>query len=298
MPRQTNLDLDLVRTFLVVCEQRSFTRAGGRLGRSQSAISLQIRRLEDQLGQSLLSRDPRHVVLTEQGESFLPQARRLLRLNDEILAGLAADDVEGEVRLGAPEDFATLHLPTVLGAFARSHPKVALTVTCDLTLNLLDSLREGTLDMALVKREPLGPDLGVRVWREPLVWVGLDAELAQRAGPMPLVAAPSPCVYRKRAIAALDAEGRAWRAAYTSPSLAGQLAALRGGLGLSVLPREMAPDDLTILTEGLPRLEDAEIALIKARGTSPPAAERLADYILSALDRQRLEPLTRTGGAI
>ena len=297
MPRQTNLDLDLVRTFLVVCEQRSFTRAGGRLGRSQSAVSLQIRRLEDQLGQSLLSRDPRHVVLTEQGESFLPQARRLLRLNDEILAGLAADDVEGEVRLGAPEDFATLHLPTVLGAFARSHPKVALTVTCDLTLNLLDSLREGTLDMALVKREPLGPDLGVRVWREPLVWVALDAELAQRAGPMPLVAAPSPCVYRKRAIAALDAEGRAWRAAYTSPSLAGQLAALRGGLGLSVLPREMAPDDLTILTEGLPRLEDAEIALIKARGASPPAAERLADYILSALDRQRLEPMTRTGGA-
>ena len=297
MPRQTNLDLDLVRTFLVVCEQRSFTRAGGRLGRSQSAISLQIRRLEDQLGQALLSRDPRHVVLTEQGESFLPQARRLLRLNDEILAGLAADDVEGEVRLGAPEDFATLHLPTVLGAFARSHPKVALTVTCDLTLNLLDSLREGTLDMALVKREPLGPDLGVRVWREPLVWVGLDAELTQRAGPIPLVAAPSPCVYRKRAIAALDAEGLAWRAAYTSPSLAGQLAALRGGLGLSVLPREMAPDDLTILTDGLPRLEDAEIALIKARGASPPAAERLADYILSALDRQRLEPLPRVGGA-
>jgi len=296
MPRLTNLDLDLVRTFLVVCEQRSFTRAGGRLGRSQSAISLQVRRLEEQLGQSLLSRDPRHVVPTEQGEAFLPQARRLLRLNDEILAGLAADDVEGEVRLGAPEDFATLHLPTVLGAFARSHPKVALTVTCDLTLNLLDRLREGALDMALVKREPLGPDLGVRVWREPLVWVGLDRDLLQREGPVPLIAAPSPCVYRKRAIAALEGGGRSWRATYTSPSLAGQLAALRGGLGLSVLPREMAPDDLTILTEGLPRLEDAEIALIKARGAAPPAAERLADYILSALDRQRLEPLPRVAG--
>lgn len=294
MPRLTNLDLDLVRTFLVVCEQRSFTRAGGRLGRSQSAISLQVRRLEAQLGQSLLSRDPRHVVLTEHGEAFLPQARRLLRLNDDILAGLAADDVEGEVRLGAPEDFATLHLPAVLGAFARSHPKVALTVTCDLTLNLLDGLREGTLDMALVKREPLGPDLGVRVWREPLVWVCLDADQAQAEGPIRLVAAPSPCVYRKRAVAALEAAGRSWRATYTSPSLAGQLAALRGGLGLSVLPREMAPDDLTILTEGLPRLEDAEIALIKARGAAPPAAERLADYILSSLDRQRLEPMPRS----
>lgn len=296
MPRLTNLDLDLVRTFLVVCEQSGFTRAGERLGRSQSAISLQVRRLEAQLGQPLLSRDPRHVTLTEQGEAFLPQARRLLRLNDEILAGLAAEDVEGEVRLGAPEDFATLHLPSVLGAFARSHPKVSLTVTCDLTLNLLDRLREGALDMALVKREPLGPDLGVRVWREPLVWVALDADLIHRDGPLPLVAAPSPCVYRKRAIAALDETGRAWRATYTSPSLAGQLAALRGGLGLSVLPREMAPDDLTILTEGLPKLADAELALLKARGAAPPAAERLADYILSALDRQRLEPLAKPTG--
>lgn len=298
MPRLTNLDLDLVRAFLVVCEQRSFTRAGERLGRSQSAISLQVRRLEEQLGQPLLSRDPRHVALTEQGEAFLPQARRLLRLNDEILAGLGADDVEGEVRLGAPEDFATLHLPKVLGAFARSHPRVALTVTCDLTLNLLDRLREGALDIALVKREPLGPDLGVRVWREPLVWVGLDADLVQRSGTLPLVAAPSPCVYRKRAIAALDQTGRAWRATYTSPSLAGQLAALRGGLGLSVLPREMVPDDLTILTEGLPRLEDAEVALLKARGTPPAAAERLADYILSALDRQRLEPPGKASGSV
>ena len=126
------------------------------------------------MGQPLLSRDPRHVAPTEQGAAFLPQARRLLRLNDEILASLGADEIEGEVRLGAPEDFATQHLPAVLGSFARSHPRIALTVTCDLTLNLLDRLSEGALDLALVKREPLGPDLGVRVWREPLVWVALD----------------------------------------------------------------------------------------------------------------------------
>ena len=213
MPRLTNLDLDLVRTFLAVSEARSFTRAGARLGRTQSAISLQIRRLEAQLGQTLLSRDPRHVVLTETGEAFLPQARRLLRLNDDILAGMAAEDVEGEVRLGAPEDFATTHLPSVLGAFARSHPRVALSVTCDLTLNLLDRLRDGSLDLALVKREPLGPELGVRVWREPLVWVGLGPELIRPGLVTPLVVAPSPCVYRRRAITALEADSRPWRAA-------------------------------------------------------------------------------------
>jgi len=285
MGRLTNLDLDLVRAFLAVAEARSFTRAGERLGRTQSAISLQIRRLEDQVGQALLSRNPRHVALTEQGEAFLPQARRLLRLNDEILAGLTADDVEGQVRLGAPEDFATLHLPGVLAAFGRSHPKISLSVTCDLTLNLLDRLRGGELDIALVKREPLGPDLGVRVWREPLVWVGLDGD-SWTDGITPLIAAPSPCVYRKRAIMALESAGRAWRAAYTSPSLSGQLAALRAGLGVSVLPHEMVPNDLTVLTGGLPVLADAEIALLRASTAVPPAADRLADFILTSLDRR------------
>ncbi len=285
MPRLTNLDIDLVRAFVAVTEARSFTRAGERLGRSQSAISLQIRRLETQLANPLLSRNPRHVVLTSQGEALLPMARRLLRLNDDIVAGLAAKDVEGEVRLGAPEDFATLHLPGVLGAFARTHPRIALSVTCDLTLNLLEQLRSGALDIALVKREPLGPDLGLRVWREPLVWVGLDPDVVQE-GPARLVVAPSPCVYRKRAISALEAAGFEWRPAYTSPSLSGQLAALRAGLGVSVLPREMVPPDLTVLSGALPALADAEIALLKASTAIPPAAERLAEFILTSLDRR------------
>ena len=284
-----NLDLDLLRALVTVAEARSFTRAGERLGRSQSAISLQIRRLEERLGQRLLSRDPRQVVLTAEGETFLPQARRLLRLNDEIIAGLAGDDVEGEVRLGAPEDFATMHLPDILGEFARAHPRVALSVTCDLTLHLLDRLRDGALDIALVKREPLGPDLGVRVWREPLVWVAADPGVLERSAVAPLVVAPSPCVYRRRATTALEAVGRAWRAAYTSPSLAGQHAALRAGLGVTVLPRDMTPADLTILgsEHGLPVLADAEIALLRAPAAVPPAAERLAGFVLSALDRRQ-----------
>ncbi|WP_304170966.1 LysR substrate-binding domain-containing protein [Phenylobacterium aquaticum] len=289
MDRIVNLELDLVRAFVTVAEARSFTRAGVRLGRTQSAISLQMRRLEDRLGAQLLSRDPRHVVLTSAGEAFLPQARRLLRVNDEIVADLRGDDLEGEVRLGAPEDFATVHLPEILGQFSRAHPKVALAVTCDLTLNLLDRLREGALDLALVKREPLGPDLGVRVWREPLVWVAADAAVLKPGEPAPLVVAPAPCVYRKRAVAALEARGRTWRAAYTSPSLAGQHAALRAGLGLTVLPRDMVPPDLKVLgaAEDLPWLEDAEIALLKPRAAIPTAADRLAEFVLSSLDRKQ-----------
>ena len=128
----------------------------------------------------------------------------------------------------------------------------------------------------------------MRVWREPLVWAAADAAVLKPDEAAPLVVAPAPCVYRKRAVAALDAQGRSWRAAYTSPSLAGQHAALRAGLGLSVLPRDMIPPDLKVLgaAEGLPQLEDAEIALLKARTAIPVAADRLAQFILGALDRR------------
>lgn len=284
MTRLVNLDLDLLRALVAVADAKSFTRAGERLNRSQSTVSLQISRLEAQIGARLLSRDPRHVALTPAGEALLPRARRLLHMNDELVQELSSAELEGEVRFGAPEDFATVHLPEILGRFAALHPKVRLNVTCDLTLNLMDQMSEGRLDLCLVKREPLGPDLGVRVWREPLVWVAANEEVLEREGPLPLVVAPSPCVYRKRAVTALEAHSRDWRVAYTSPSLAGQHAALRAGLGLSVLPREMAPRDLRVLSgaDGLPDLHEAEIALLKSRAPSR-ATEALSTEILQSL---------------
>ena len=283
------LDLQLLQTFALVADSGSMTRAATRLGRTQASVSLQISRLEAQLGGPLFTRAPRGVRLTEKGELLLPQARRLLRLSDEILAGLSDEGLEGEVRLGAPEDFATTHLPEILAAFSKAHPRVALQVTCELTMGLLEMIRDGRLDLALVKREPMGPDLGVRVWREPLVWVAASPDQIAPDQPAPLVVAPSPCVYRRRAIRALEQARRSWRVTYTSPSLAGQHAALRAGLGLSVLPREMAPRDLDTLgpDSGLPALEDTEIALMKAPGSLSRAAERLGQYVLEALDRER-----------
>ena len=283
------LDLQLLQTFALVADSGSMTRAATRLGRTQASVSLQISRLEAQLGGPLFTRAPRGVRLTEKGELLLPQARRLLRLSDEILAGLSDEGLEGEVRLGAPEDFATTHLPEILAAFSKAHPRVALQVTCELTMGLLEMIRDGRLDLALVKREPMGPDLGVRVWREPLVWVAASPDQIAPDQPAPLVVAPSPSVYRRRAIRALEQARRSWRVPYTSPSLAGQHAALRAGLGLSVLPREMAPRDLVTLgpDSGLPALEDTEIALMKAPGSLSRAAERLGQYVLEALDRER-----------
>jgi DNA-binding transcriptional LysR family regulator len=284
-PRLVNLDIDLIRAFVAVAEAKSFTRAGARLGRTQSTVSLQIKRLEDQVNAELFARDPRRVVLTAQGEGFLVQARRIIRLNDEIIGEMFEHALEGEVRFGAPEDFATTHLPSILGDYARAYPHVSLSVTCDLTLKLIEKMQQGELDLALIKREPVGADMGVRVWREKLVWVGAGDDVVHDGAPVPLVVAPSPCVYRKRATAALDAVGRSWRIAYTSPSLAGQNAALRAGLGVTVLPTEMVPDDLYRFPAGVfPHLVDAEIALIRASKTLPVPAERLANVILASLD--------------
>ncbi len=281
--RLVNLELDLLRAFVTVVETGSFTRTAALLGRTQPAISLQIRRLEDQLRSPLLDRAGKGVVVTTEGAGLLPQARRLLRLNDEIVSTLGEGDLEGEVRFGAPEDVATIHLPGILGAFARSHPRIKLAVTCDYTANLLDQMSRGGLDLALIKREPVGPELGVRVWGEPLSWVALDPSILE-ASPLPLIVAPAPDIYRKRALGALEAAGIAFRAAFTSPSFAGQMAALRAGLGIGVLPAAMAPRDLTLLGDPLPPLSDSEIALVSARGAGGPAG-LLAQEVLRALER-------------
>jgi len=285
MPGTRTLDLDLLRAFVTIAETGSFTRAGGRLGRSQSAISLQVKRLEDQLGRAVFHRTPRSLMLTADGERLLGPARQLLRLNDTTIAELFEPDMIGAVRLGVPEDFATAHLPAVLAAFAKAHPLVELEVACDLTLNLLDAFHAGRFDLVLVKREPSAPLEGVRVWREPLVWVARDQHAAEGFAAIPLVVSPEPCVYRKRACAALDAVGRKWRVAYTSTSLAGSVSAVSAGLGITVLPREMVPAQLTAITRdhALPVLHDTEIALIEAPGLSD-TAHRLAQHIVSALE--------------
>ncbi len=286
MESTVNIPPDLLRAFVAVVECGGFSQAAERLLRGQSAVSLQVKRLEDRLGVKLLDRNPRRVALTPEGELLLDRARRILRLNDELVAQFSEVELSGLVRLGAPEDFATSHLPAVLARFARAHPRVALEVTCELTLEVIERFRTGGLDIALVKREPLGGIGGIRVWREPLVWVAGDRHLAEPDGPLPLAVSPRPCVYRKRATDALDAAGRSWRIAYTCGSLAGTHAAVRAGLGVTVLPKAMVPHDLTMLDAvsfGLPDLADTEMALLSAPQLSP-AAQRLRDVIVRELE--------------
>lgn len=285
MPRPLpNLEIELVRTFVTIAGVGNFTRAAGILRRQQSTISLQVKRLEDSLGQKLIERNPRLVRLTSEGEIFLGYARRLLDLNDEVVARVSEPHMHGIVRLGAPEDFATRHLSAVLARFAQAYPAVALEVTCDLTLHLLDKFRKGALDLALIKRDRQAHASGIRVWREPLVWVRAERDFWAVEPALPLVVSPTPCVYRKRATDALDRAKRKWRVAYTCGSLAGSLAAVRAGLGMTVLPKDMVPPDLHAIDGApLPDLKDTEVALMERDRLSTPA-QRLKEHIVKSLE--------------
>ena len=284
MPKPlTNLDIDLVRTFVTVARLGSFTQAAERLGRQQSTISLQIARLETAVDTRLFERSPRLVRLTPEGKVFLDYAQRMLDLNDEVVARFGEPMMTGLVRLGTPEDFATRHLPDVLARFAQAYPSVALEVTCDLTLNLMDRYRSGDFDLVLVKQEPSVKAKGIRVWREPLVWVSGSRDFLDQGGPVPLVVSPPPCVYRKRATTALDRAKMSWRISYTCGALSGALAAVTAGLGVAVLPKDMVPSGLHVSDGGrLPNLKDSEIALLQTKDLSLPA-QRLKDHIVRSL---------------
>lgn len=290
-------DLDLLRSFMAIADSGGFSRAAERIGRTQSTISLQIKRLEAGLGQSLFQREGGRggrTVLTPQGEVLLTYARQILHISDEARSRLMEPEVDGVVRLGTPEDFATVHLAEVLARFARAHPRVALTVNCDFTVNLLDAFSKGQYDLVLFKRalqsghvRDAGNAGGTGVWRETLVWVAGSRLVLSRSEPLPLVLAPAPDVYRRGALAALDAAGRSWRIVLTSPSLAGLQAAVRAGLGVTILPREMVPPDLVVLgdpSHDLPALPATEIVLYRAPGSTSPAATRLGDHIVQSLE--------------
>lgn len=285
-----DVDTALLRTFLVLAQTGSFSRTGALIGRSQSAVSGQIRKLEETFGRVLLARDTRNVRLTADGERLLVHARAMVAQADAMLARFRTPEVSGEVRFGSPEDFASAYLPDILGVFAAAHPAVELHVTCQLTLPLVAEFEAGRQDLIIVKQDPARPYAGGRALRlEQLVWVaaaGITAEFcrAQAERTLPLVLSPAPCVYRSRAIEALDAAHVAWTGVYSSPSFAGQAAAVRAGLGYAVMPRAMVPQDLTVL-DGWPELAVAEIALLgKAR--LEPAAAALAQFVTERVPRR------------
>ena len=279
-----SIDTLTLQSFIEVAETGSFTKAADRVGRSQSAISQQMAKLEALLGKTLITRG-KILQLTPDGELFLSYARRIYALHNEALDRFYAPELEGEVCFGVPEDFASVYLSDILAQFARIHPRVRLSIECDLTLNLLSRFRDGAFDLVLVKmNRPEDFPNGLDVLEEPLAWAGNPA-LAQGDEPVPLILAPKPCVYRAAAMFALDRAGRRWRIALSSPSHAGTLAAVKAGLGLTLLPRPMIPETIPVLAGTiLPAPGDIHVSLLKHR-QDIPAINSLEEFVFRRLRR-------------
>ncbi|MCK1425457.1 LysR family transcriptional regulator [Bradyrhizobium sp. 180] len=279
------LDLELLRSFVSVIEAGGFTRAGERVHRTQSTVSQQIKRLEEDVGQALLHRDGKDVRPTEAGERLLSYARRLLSLAEEARDVLRQPEGEGAIRLGIPEDFAAYRLAKLLGAFSRSHPRLRLDVRADQSKHLARDLERGELDLALYKREAGAKD-AIAVWPERVHWVTSKSHPVDVNVPsVPLIGFPLGCIYRAGAIHALESAGRAWHTAYTSSSLAGIQAAVAAGMGLSILSEMAIQSDHRVLTakDGFAPINRTEVALMAAPGASP-ATLRLADRLAEFCD--------------
>ena len=277
-----NIDTIALQCFIAVAETGSFTRAAERVGRTQSAISQQISKMESLLGKVLLVRG-KAFTLTPEGEIFLGYARRIFALHREALDRFKEPELEGEVRFGLPENFASVYLSEILADFLRIHPRILLNIECDLTLTLFERFKKKEFDLVLVKmNRPEDFPNGLDVWSEPLKWVG-DLSLIDPAKPVPLILAPQPCVYRASAVKSLERASRSWRLVFSSPSYAGAVAAVRAGMGISVMPQTMIPDDLQAIDSAvLPKLADTHISLIKHVANNA-AVNTLEEFVLRRL---------------
>ena len=288
----TTFDIDALRAVVAGTDLGSFARAAIQLGRSQSAISMQLKKLEQQAGTQLFVRKGRGLVPTEAGEAFVTYARRIVALNDEAALALGSTTTTAAVRLGLPQDFFDDVMPATLKAFAGAHENVHVEVRAGENHNLAEEVRSGRLDVAIAFFKSGANDEGEVLCDLPMQWLACEAFLGALAeSPVPLVLFNHPCLFRQAALAALEQGETRWRAALTTPSLPGIWAALRTGLGVAVRTDHGRPDDIACVGRSLklPALPPIEVRLLMAPNASPLAHD------LSAVLRQ--ETLARVGGA-
>ncbi len=280
-----NLPMDVLRSFVTVAELRGFTQAGELLGRSQPAISLQIKRLEEIIGSPLLKRSGQQLDLTQAGRVLFDYAKRILALNDEALAQFIKPVVSGRIHFGIPSEFATALLPKIVGRFAQSYPSVTLEVTCDLSKNLLRDKPERPFDLILALHDDPNASRTDRVKVEELVWVTSTDHQAHLQPVVPLIAAPEGCIYRNRGVQALDNAGQSWRIVYTIPDLTGIQAAIEEGLGVTVLAKSTVPDNLQIIkpSEKFPKLGKIGVSLNYQNKDTNDAITRLVEFVKTSL---------------
>ncbi|CDX18444.1 Transcriptional regulator, LysR family [Mesorhizobium sp. ORS 3324] len=285
--RRVTFDLDVLRTFVIGMELGSFAKAAGRLGRSTSAVSAQLKKLEEQAATPIFRKAGRGLALTEAGETMLGYARRLIELNDEAASAIRDVELEGWVRLGLQEDFGEAVLPEVLGRFARAHPKVRIEARIGRSHELAERVLSGSLDIALAWHDGTTLPYSRHVADVQARWIGPAKPM--EAGPhgeaLPLVVFEAPCLLRTVATETLDRAGLAWRMAFSSPSLGGIWAAVAAGLGLTIRTDIGLPASVRALAPGLlglPALPKMALHLHQKDAELDPVAARLAEILLQS----------------
>lgn len=270
--------------FLAVAETQSFTKASEKVKRTQSALSQQIAKLETLLGKPLFTRG-KQITLTEDGKLFYAYAKKIMMLQHEALLHFTQPVIKGEVRFGLPEDFSALFLDQVLKAFYTQYPGILINIECDLSLNLLERFNQKEFDLILYKSsDSPATTMGQEVWSEKLEWVivkeGYDKNFQNQS--IPLILSPSPCIYRARALEALEAKSLKWHITFTSTGYNSKIAAVKAGLGITILPKSMIPQGFEAYPGNyLPPLFDTHFCLLKH--TNTPQINTFEAYILNKL---------------
>jgi len=265
---------------MAIAEMGSFTLAGEQLGRTQSAISLQIKKLEELLGQAVFYRQGHNFELTQAGQTLRQYAVQILQLNDRLLGEFNQQTVAGKVRLGIPSEFAIALLPKIVGSFSRQNPQITLEVTCDLSRNLVAGLKKQQYDVVLsLSDNPSNNQQYLK--RDKLVWVASPGFNYQNQAPLPLIVAPKGCIYRHRAMSCLEQVSMPWQIIYTIMDLSGMQAVIEEGLGVTVLAESTVPKTLSIITlpVELPALGNIGISLQHSENHNSEAVKRLEEHI-------------------
>ena len=279
------MDVDQLRTFIAIVETGSFTKAAEVVHKTQSAVSMQMKRLEERLSRPIFARDGRASKLTEDGERLLYYARRIVKLNVEALAAFNDTELTGRVRLGVPDDYADRYLPEIMARFSRAYPGVELTVVCEPSIALIEQIDANEIDLAIITDcYNSRPSESFRLER--LLWVSSSRHATHAEAPLPLALGRPSCAWRRSAISALDSLGRPYRVLYTIANAGAVAAAVLSGLAVSVFPESGLRPGMRVLNpaEGFPELPACRIGLIRNPHESSTLADALAEHIISSLD--------------
>ncbi len=274
------LESEVLRSFLMVAEYGNITRASEDLGRTQSAISVQIKRLEAEVGQSLFERRARGMVLTRAGERLRASARQIVAMLDQAAADLASDPIAGHVTVGIPDDYGSELLASILADFANRHPAIDVSITCGFSVGFEEAVKKGKLDIA-VYAGPQNGAAGEVLLTEQTVWAGSPDMVIAEGAPLPVALFDRSCWWRDAALNALEAANITHRTAYTSESAAGVKAAIKAGLAVGILARSTVEPAMRILgaADGLPGLPASNLMLICTDRAENPAINAMADAI-------------------